>query len=48
VIADEVIYGSTYDLFVDMQKFGVDVSFIDTSDAGNVEAAFRPARTCIF
>jgi len=48
VIADEVIYGSTYDLFVDMAKFGVDVSFIDTSDAGNVEAAFRPDTKLVF
>ncbi len=48
VIADEVIYGSTYDLFVDMAKFGVEVSFIDTSDAGNVEAAFRPNTKLIF
>ncbi len=48
VIADEVIYGSTYDLFVDLAKFGVDVSFIDTSDAGNVEAAFRPNTKLVF
>ncbi len=48
VIADEVIYGSTYDLLVDMAKFGVDVSFIDTSDAGNVEAAFRPNTKLVF
>ncbi|MCZ7384273.1 MAG: PLP-dependent aspartate aminotransferase family protein [Candidatus Methanoperedens sp.] len=48
VIADEVIYGSTYDLFVDMAKFGVEVSFIDTSDAGNVEAAFRPDTKLVF
>ena len=39
VIADEVIYGSTYDLFVDLKKFGVDVTFIDTSDVQNVEDA---------
>ncbi|MCZ7399562.1 MAG: PLP-dependent aspartate aminotransferase family protein [Candidatus Methanoperedens sp.] len=48
VIADEVIYGSTYDLFVDMAKFGVEVSFIDTSDAENVEAAFRPNTKLVF
>jgi methionine-gamma-lyase len=48
VIADEVIYGSTYDLFVDMAKFGVDVSFIDTSESGNVEAAFRPNTKLVF
>lgn len=48
VIADEVIYGNTYDLFVDLKKFGVDVSFIDTSDIGNVEAAFRPKTKLVF
>lgn len=48
VIADEVIYGSTYDLFVDLQKFGVDVSFIDTSDADNVETTFRPSTKLVF
>ncbi|MFA4935022.1 MAG: PLP-dependent aspartate aminotransferase family protein, partial [Candidatus Methanoperedens sp.] len=48
IIADEVIYSSTYDLFVDLQKFGVDVSFIDTSDAGNVETTFRPNTKLVF
>lgn len=48
VIADEVIYGSTYDLFVDLRKFGVEVSFIDTSDAGNVENAFHPNTKLVF
>ncbi len=48
VIADEVIYGSTYDLFVDLGKFGVDVSFIDTSDSGNVENAIRNNTRLVF
>ncbi|MCZ7372664.1 MAG: PLP-dependent aspartate aminotransferase family protein [Candidatus Methanoperedens sp.] len=48
VIADEVIYGSTYDLFVDLGKFGVDVSFIDTSDTDNVENAFRNNTRLVF
>lgn len=49
VIADEVIYGSTYDLFVDLAtKFGVDVTFIDTSDIRNVEDAFRPNTKLVF
>ncbi len=48
VIADEVLYGSTYDLFVDLQKFGVDVSFIDTSDIGSVETAFRKDTKLVF
>ncbi len=48
VIADEVIYGSTYDLFVDLGKFGVKVSFIDTSDAENVKDAFRHNTKLVF
>lgn len=48
VIADEVIYGSTYDLFVDLQKFGVKVTFTDTSDANNVAEAFRPDTKLVF
>ena len=48
VIVDEVIYGSTYDLFVDLRKFGVDVSFIDTSDINNVETAFRKNTKLVF
>ncbi|MBU4374466.1 MAG: PLP-dependent transferase, partial [Euryarchaeota archaeon] len=41
VIADEVIYGNTYDLFVDLENLGIDVSFVDTSDIRNVEDALR-------
>ena len=48
VISDEVIYGSTYDLFVDLKKFGVDITFIDTSDTDNVEKAFRPNTRLVF
>ncbi len=48
IIADEVIYGSTYDLFVDLKNFGVNVSFIDTSDVGNVENALRRDTKLVF
>ncbi|NJD75889.1 MAG: PLP-dependent transferase [Candidatus Methanoperedens sp.] len=48
IIADEVIYGSTYDLFVDLKKFGVDVSFIDTSDVSNVENIIRRDTKLVF
>jgi methionine-gamma-lyase len=48
IIADEVLYGSTYDLFVDLKKFRIEVSFIDTSDATNVENAFRPNTKLVF
>ncbi|GFO96593.1 methionine gamma-lyase [groundwater metagenome] len=48
VIADEVIYGSTYDLFVDLAKFGVKVSFVDTSDLNSVQNAFVPDTKLVF
>ena len=48
VIADEVIYGSTYDLFVELKNYGVEVSFIDTSDLHNIEEAFRPNTKLVF
>ncbi len=48
VIADEVIYGSTYDLFVDLEKFGVKVNFIDTSEPDEVNSAFRPQTKLVF
>lgn len=48
VIADEVIYGSTYDLFVELRKYGVDVTFVDSSDPDNVEGAFRKNTKLVF
>lgn len=48
VIADEVIYGSTYDLLVDLRNFGVEVNFIDTSNPENVENAFRNNTKLVF
>jgi methionine-gamma-lyase len=48
IIADEVLYGSTYDLFVDLAKFGVKVSFVNTSDLNGVENAFLPDTKLVF
>lgn len=48
VIADEVIYGSTYDLFVGLKDYGVDVTFTDTSDPRNVKEAFRTNTKLVF
>lgn len=48
VIADEVIYGSTFDLFVDLRRFGVHVDFIDTSNINNVLRAFRKNTKLVF
>ncbi|MCE8426395.1 MAG: PLP-dependent transferase [Candidatus Methanoperedens sp.] len=48
VIADEVLYGNTYDLFVDLKNFGVNVSFIDTTYPENVENAFKKNTKLVF
>lgn len=48
VIADEVIYGSTYDLFAGLARFGINVTFTDTSDLRNVENAIKPDTKLIF
>jgi cystathionine beta-lyase/cystathionine gamma-synthase len=41
-IISDVVYGGTYRLATKIYKrFGVDFSFVDTSDAANVEAAIR-------
>lgn len=48
VVADEVIYGSTYDLFVDLRKFGLEVTFTDTSDIKNVEKSFQANTRLVF
>ncbi|NJD53999.1 MAG: PLP-dependent transferase [Candidatus Methanoperedens sp.] len=48
VIADEVIYGSTYDLFAGLKDYGVDVTFTDTSYPRNVKEAFRTNTKLVF
>ncbi len=48
IVADEVIYGSSYDLFVDLAKFGVKVSFVDTSDPENVDNAINANTRLVF
>lgn len=48
VITDEVLYGGTYDLFADLAKFGVKVSFVDTSDLNSVENAIHSQTKLVF
>ncbi len=48
IIADEVLYGSTYDLFVDLAKFGINVSFVDTSDLDSFKNAFQHDTKLVF
>ena len=49
VILTEVIYGGTMRLFREvLDHFGVTSSFVETSDAANVEAAITPATRIVF
>lgn len=49
LISTDVIYGGTYGLFSSLiTKFGIDVSFVDTSDPEKVKDALRPNTRMIF
>ncbi len=49
LIADEVLYGSTYELLsTGVPRLGVDVSFVDTSDVDQVTNAIRDTTKLIF
>lgn len=49
VIVSENTYGGTYRLFERvLSGFGLEFSYVDTSDAGKVAAAIRPATRMIF
>ncbi|AKB18036.1 MULTISPECIES: PLP-dependent aspartate aminotransferase family protein [unclassified Methanosarcina] len=49
LISTDVVYGCTYSLFSEvLPRFGIDVSFVDTSDIANVRAAFKPETKMVF
>lgn len=49
LISTNVIYGGTYGLFSSLiTKFGIDVSFVDTTDPENVKDALQPNTRMIF
>ncbi len=49
IISTDVIYGGTYGLFSSMlARFGIDVSFIDTTDPNRVREALKPETRMIF
>ncbi|MFB3764772.1 MAG: PLP-dependent aspartate aminotransferase family protein [Methanotrichaceae archaeon] len=49
LISSDVIYGGTYGLFSSfLPKFGIEVSFVDTTDMEEVKAAFRPNTRVVF
>lgn len=49
LISANVIYGGSYGLFSSfITKFGIDVSFVDTTDPSNVKGALKPNTRLIF
>ncbi len=49
IIADSILYGCTFSFLEHgMQRYGVEVSFIDTSDLDAVRAAIRPNTSLIY
>jgi methionine-gamma-lyase len=49
LISTNVIYGGTYGLFSSLiTKFGMDVSFVDTTDPENVKDALQPNTRMVF
>lgn len=49
VIACQDLYGGTYRMLTKIyQKFGIGVTFADTTDLRNLEAAFRPATRVVW
>ena len=49
VVVTDNTYGGTYRLFEQvLRKFQLDFTYVDTSDTGAVEAAFRPATKMLF
>lgn len=49
VVVTDNTYGGTYRLFEQvLRKYQLDFSYVDTSDTGAIEAAFRPATRMLF
>jgi methionine-gamma-lyase len=49
IISDEILYGCTYDFLSSIPwKFGIEVSFVDTSDVSNVKECMRENTKLIF
>jgi O-acetylhomoserine (thiol)-lyase len=48
VISSAFLFGNTNSLFLTLQNFGVQVSFVDATDAANVEKALQPNTRAVF
>lgn len=48
VVVSRFVFGNTSSLLGTMQRFGVEVSFVDATDVREVEAALRPSTRMVF
>jgi len=48
LISSKFIFGNTTSLFATLAELGVEVTFVDATDAAQVEAAIRPATRMVF
>ncbi len=49
VISTDIVYGGTYGLFSSLiSRFGIDVSFVDTTDPQKIKEAIRPNTRMVF
>ncbi|MDY6864729.1 MAG: PLP-dependent aspartate aminotransferase family protein [Halobacteriota archaeon] len=48
VICDDVVYGCTYDLFSEIDRFGIEKTFVDTSDLERLKSEIKSNTKLIF
>ena len=48
LVSTSPVYGGTYGLFSSLTKFGIDISFVDTTDLGQVKAAIGGDTRMVF
>jgi len=48
VICDDVVYGCTYDLFSEINRFGIENTFVDTSDLERLKSEIKSNTKLIF
>lgn len=48
VISSAFLFGNTNSVFLTLQNYGIDVSFVDATDVANVETALKPNTRLVF
>jgi O-acetylhomoserine (thiol)-lyase len=48
LVSSQFLFGNTYSLLLTLERMGVQVSLVDASEAGAVEAALRPETRIVF